>query len=292
MIQKGATYALIAFLIPLLGFGVDHAYASVTLSGTVENTSSMGLDDAKVTAEAGGSYEWERTAGDGTWSMTADSGKTYKVDGMKTSYDRDRVSGVSGTTSGIDHELSSRSVVSAKFEIAADEEFRSLYGASWKSTAANKLFAAEPWFEEEHYMTFVDNYYYETWDSDDSEDDCGALQSELESETGWGGGTYHSSDILLGFTTTAMTYMGSGCNALADVPGMGGTHPVIISRHTTSDMARTIMHEITHTYGFSHIGSCSGIIPHIMAPSCGGDYIKNWTPDDDDTIENSRRTWY
>jgi len=59
----------------------------------------------------------------------------------------------------------------------------------------------------------------------------------------------------------------------------------------TPDMARTIMHEISHLYGFSHAPSCTNIIPHIMASSCTN-YVKNWLPADDDLLDGSRRTWY
>ncbi|MFY9300207.1 MAG: carboxypeptidase-like regulatory domain-containing protein [Candidatus Nitrosotenuis sp.] len=285
--QKMIAFLFIVALSIVMVSGLSVAYAA-TISGTVKYAGS-GLSGAKVTAEGPNSYLTTITSGSGTWSLTTVDGTTYSVDGMKQSFTHARVTGISGSQSGITHNLSTRSTVNAEFKIVGDEEFRSLYGASWKTTAKDKLLSAEPWYKDEHTISFADVAYYDTWDSNDSPPSCNSMVNEAMSETGWSGGTYSGAQVLAVFTAQTIPDANACVNT---IPSSGGTHPAFITQHTTSDLPRTIMHEISHLYGFSHAASCTNIIPHIMASSCGSSYVKNWLPGDDDLLDGSRRTWY
>lgn len=290
--SKTITYTILAGVFSLIFIGMYSAEAA-TISGTVKFAGS-GLSGAKVTAEAISSYVSTITASGGTWSMTTQDTPTYTVDGMKQSFTHVRVTGIVGSQSGIIHNLSTRSTITANYKIAADEEFRSLYGASWKTTAESKLLSSEPWFRDEHTISFAAIAYYDTWDSNDSPPNCDSMVNEARSETGWAGGTYSGADILAVFTAQDIP----GASACVNIiPTSGATHPSFITEQTTSNLARTIMHEITHLYGFSHTLTCTNIIPGIMATdasnnSCSASlYITNWVPADDTTLQN-RRTWY
>jgi len=111
----------------------------------------------------------------------------------------------------------------------------------------------------------------------------------MKNDVNWTSGNYGIADILIRFTGKNMG--GTGCTNT--IPSSGGTHPYIMITNYSSDMARTVMHEVSHTYGLQHnTSSCSTQIPGIMASACPGSiYIKNWTPSEDTTM-GSNRNWY
>lgn len=111
----------------------------------------------------------------------------------------------------------------------------------------------------------------------------------MKNDINWNSGNYGIAEILIGFTGKQMPDANGCINA---VPTAGGTHPYIMVSNWSPDIARTVMHEVTHAYGMDHVTSCLNQIPGIMASSCGDSlYIKNWVPDDDTTME-SHRSWY
>lgn len=118
------------------------------------------------------------------------------------------------------------------------------------------------------------------------------MRDDMRTDVNWNTGNYGIAEILIGFTGINMADATGCINA---IPGSGGSHPYIIISNWSSDMARSVMHENTHAYGFSHTLSCTNQIPGIMATdafnsSCNSSiYIKNWTPADDTTME-ARRT--
>lgn len=288
------TYSIVACVFALML--VASSTEAFAMSGTV-NSGGSGLSGSKVTIEKVGTFRTVTSGTSGTWSDSPPTG-TYTVSAMKDGFSHVAQSGITQGQTGLIHTLTSRSSVTAEFKIVGDEEFRSAYGASWKTTAKNKLFYAEPYFRSDHTITFADIAYYDTWDSNDSPADCNGMITEAMSETGWSGGTYSGAQILAVFTNQNIP-SGSGIvNGCVNViPTSGGTHPGFIIRDTTvqDDMARYVMHEITHLYGFPHTLTCTEV-PAIMNTdasnfSCS-DQTKNWRPADDSTIESSRRTWY
>ncbi len=115
------------------------------------------------------------------------------------------------------------------------------------------------------------------------------MGQEAADDSNWSAGNYGTAEILIGFTDAPVTG-GTGC--INTIPGSGGTHPYIVVSLDSTDIPRTVMHELTHAYGFSHTSTCTNIIPGVMAVSCGNSlYVKNWIPADDTTMEN-RRSWY
>jgi len=281
-------FLIVASLVVLVTMGSFVSAEAATISGTLKKNGSP-VVGGKVTAEATNSYVKTISQSGGTWSMTTLDTPTYTVDGMTTLATHNHVYGVIGSQSGINHNLSSRSLVTVYFKIAADEEFRTYYGSQWQSTANDKLISADPYFREEQSIGLSSVSTAYQWDSVDTATDCAILINEARSESGWNGGTYSGADILAIFTKQDVAG-GTAC-VLFPVPTQGGTHPAFLTEHTTSDMARTIMHEVTHLYGFNH-GSCTNVIPNIMAtPSTCTNYIKNWMPADDDTM-NARQNWY
>lgn len=292
--------SVIAILLVVTVAGPLNAEAAIeTASGTVKAFGS-GLQGAKVSIEGINFWTFTTTNSGGTWSITTGSSgfpSTYYVDGMKQSYTHDQNSGYSGSNSGIINDLTTRSTITAKFKIAADEEFRSLYGAGWQSTAKDKLLTSESYFQDEHTISFADTAYYSTWDSQDgSGRTCEDQRDEAITETGWGAGTYSNSDILVIFSEQGFS-SADGC--VDGIPTSGGTHPAFIADNNTSNMGIVTMHEITHLYGFSHTNTCSNITKAIMNVDSSGNectgatlLIKNWAPADDVTIDNNRRTWY
>ncbi|MBI5146386.1 MAG: hypothetical protein HZA84_04110 [Thaumarchaeota archaeon] len=280
-----------------------------TISGTAK-IDGVGTSAVKITAESVNTdpaigYQVTTSGTGGTWSMTVTNGQTYSVDGMKSTATHGRVSNVNGNgQSGVNHNLVSRPtpLPDVVFKIAADEEFRTQYGTSWQSTAINKLNMAEPWFLTEHGIDFVvisaTNFY--AWSSNNNALGCGGpnppdptnyLHPEVRSESGWNSGTYNGADILIAFTRQSI----SDADGCANVPGSGGTHPAIVVQDAPSsgDLTRVIMHEITHTYGFNHDSSCNFEPSIMLTPNnllCSN-FIKNWRPAHDDTLE-TRRSWY
>lgn len=296
--QTKIMFSLVACLLSLML--VASSTEAFAMSGTV-NFAGNGLNGAKVTIEKVGTFRTVTSGASGTWSDSSPTG-TYTVSAMKDGFTHVTQSGISQSQTGLIHNLSSRSDVTAEFKIVGDEEFRTTYGASWQTTAKNKLFYAEPYFRADHSIAFADVAYYTTWDSNDSPVDCNGMVTEAMSETGWSGGTYSGAQILAVFTAQNIPSGGGGgtTNGCVNIiPSSGGTHPAFIIRNTTvqDDTSRWVMHEITHLYGFSHTQTtCGTEVPAIMNTdtsnfSCS-DQTQNWRPVDDSTIESSRRTWY
>lgn len=72
---------------------------------------------------------------------------------------------------------------------------------------------------------------------------------DLAIDTRWLYGNYGAS-ILIGFTGKTLND-GDGC--ISHIPTSGGTHPLIVIGNQTPDMARVVMHEVSHAYGLTHI---------------------------------------
>lgn len=281
-------YLILAALTPLLIAGsivtVDATHNSI--DGNVASGGS-GLNDAKVTAERSGTYKYDRTDSSGNYDVLTTDTNLYTVDSMKGGYTRDSDQ-VSGGNTAPNQFLSTRSDITVNFKIAYDDDT-----SVTVTEARNELVRAEPWFDEEHSIVFNEFSSSASWTSDQetSSDPC-VVKGEAESDTSWDTGTYSGSDILAAFSDGKMG--ANDAKACGDVPNSGATHPSIFVDIRTGDSSdirdRRVAHELTHNYGFSHL-SCTGVVPSLMAVTCGSDYIINWTPSHDNTLEN-RRTWY
>jgi hypothetical protein len=278
--------AIAAVLAPMIGVGLVYA-GGTNITGTVEFGGS-GVNDAKATAERVEEYKWDRTDSSGDYDLATTTTNSYTVSSMKTGYTRDSDS-VNGGNVAPDQAISTRANTDVKFKVG--------YDATTTVTlteARDWLLDGEPWFLEEHSIDFIATTASESWTSG-SDDTCANLLTEMNNDIGWTGGDYGGADVLFGFTDGAITNANACINA---IPGSGGNHPYIIADFAnTADMARTVMHEMTHAYGFSHTLSCTNQIPGVMATnasnqSCSDSiYIKNWVPNDDTTLEG-RRSWY
>jgi hypothetical protein len=277
----------------LLMIVTNPLYASAA-SGTVKYN-GVGISGAKVTFEQSGSvplYASTVTSSGGTWSYALGSG-TWQIDAMKSGFTHPQQSGVGSTQTGLIHNLSARSNTVAEFKIAGDDEFRNSFGTAWKTTAKSKLVTAEAYFKDEHSISFADVAYFDTWTSTTT--NCSIMLDEGKTQTGWSSGTYSGAQVLALFTGTTLSGSTNGCVRLP-LPTIGGTHPAfVVNAISVSDSPRRIMHEITHLYGFTHTLTCSTIVPSIMKTdssevSCPNQ-LMNWTPTDDQTLEN-RRSWY
>lgn len=297
---------LLAILAPVLLTvgGFASADASHYTNGNVKDGSS-GLDNAKITFERAGDYEYARTtSATGYYYEYLPSGSaTWSVDAMQDSYDRDTSTGISQNQKNNDFDLSTRNSITASFKVAYDTDT-----SVSPSEARDQLMRAEPWFNEEHGIEFDEFGASESWDSDGetSNDSCD-IRDELTSDIGWiTVDDYDGTDILIGFSdgkitgTASKACMSDGVT-INTIPTAGGTHPYIYIdiAGTNHDMDRRVAHEISHVYGFSHQTTCTDNIPNIMGMAAGtgycgtnGDgYIVNWTPTADLTLEN-RRNWY
>lgn len=280
--QKKAIIAL-ALTVTLLSVAIGQAFA-VNLSGQITYNTS-GLSGAKATAERVGEYEFDFTDSSGNYAVVVDTINSYTVSGSKALYTYKTAIYNGGNSSANVNVAPTRTLTDIKFKVAYDTDT----GVTL-SQAKSQLLSAEPWFKTEHSIDFVETTASSAWTSSDAvDDDICVLNNEMRDDANWFSGSYGSAEILIGFTDGAATG-GTGC--ANTIPNTGGTHPYVIADLTSPDIARTVMHEISHAYGFSHVSSCTSLIPGIMASVCGGsDYVKNWVPADDTTLE-SRRSWY
>jgi hypothetical protein len=296
------TLLLLAILTPVLLTvgGLATADASHYTNGNVKDGSS-GLDNAKITFERAGNYEWARTsASSGYYYEYLPTGTaTWSVDAMQDGYDRDTSTGISRTDKGNDFDLSTRNSITASFKVAHDTDT-----SVSPSEARYQLMRVEPWFFEEHGIEFNDLGASEAWTSngETSNGSCD-IRDELTADIEWlTQNDYEGTDILIGFSdgkitgTASKACMSDGAT-INTIPTAGGTHPYIYVdiSGTSHDMDRRVAHEISHVYGFGHQTTCTDNIPNIMGMTnsarCDEGYIVNWTPADDLTLEN-RRNWY
>jgi hypothetical protein len=278
---------VLTLAIALLSVGIMQAYA-ISISGQTRYGGSA-LGGVKVTAERISEYKYvfsDQTTGN--YNLVVDTTNAYSVSGSKAGYQYQSYSNINGGSSLNVILPNSRSYTDIKFKVAYDTDTGITLTA-----ARNYVVSAEPWFRTEHSIDFVETNADAAWTTNGAGTDICGLLTELRNDVNWNSGNYGTAEILIGFTGLATT--GTGC--INTIPSSGGTHPYITASTSTSDMARTVMHELTHGYGFSHTGTCSNQIPGIMATSSTGSscsssiYIKNWTPADDSTME-SRRAWY
>lgn len=279
--------AIIAAIIPMIGIGAVYAVGT-NITGVV-NSGGSALNDAKSTAERAGEYQWDRTDASGNYDLATTTTNSYTVESMKSGYTRDSDS-VTGGNSAPTQTISTRSYTDVKFKVGYDTT-----KSVTLSQAKDWLLDGEPWFRDEHSIDFVETTASESWTSSGATATCAGFLSAMNSDIGWTGGDYGGADILFGFTDNGFS---DAVACINTTPGAGGTHPYIVADGDSSDMARTVMHEMSHAYGFSHnTSTCSTQIPGIMAigpgpGTCSSSiYIKNWVPSDDTTLE-SRRSWY
>jgi len=274
--------------------GITDAFATHN-SGYVKE-GATGIDDAKVTFEKVGEYEYDRTSSSGLYGEYLPSGSSgWYVDAMANVYDRDTTSGISQGDS-YNFDLSDRSNNTLDIKIAPDSStgVTAVEARAWVNLG-------EPWYEEEHTIIFDEWQATESWTSAGaSSSGCADVLSELNSDIAWlSANDYDGADILIGFTDGKMSgpYACMNNDSGSNPPTSGGNHPYVVVDQDSSDLARSVMHEISHAYGFDHVdATCSGQIPGIMATASGGgacsnEYIKNWVPADDVTLD-SRRGWY
>jgi hypothetical protein len=276
-----------AMFASLLMLAMQPAYA-ISITGNVKS-GGVGLGDAKVTAERVGEYKWTRTATSGTvgsYSLTVGSTSSYTVAGMKTSYTRASAT-VNGGSAAPDLNLSARSLTNIIFKIAFDTSAGS---GLTIDQARFYLYSAEPWFREEHSIDFQETGPGTAWSTSDvTQVFCDPdMNKDMQEDVNWVFNNYGIAEMLIGFTGKQYTD-GTGC--INGIPTQGGTHPYMQITNWSPDIARTVMHEVSHAYGLPH-ASCFNAIPGIMASTCNDSiYIKNWVPADDTTME-SRRGWY
>jgi hypothetical protein len=226
----------------------------------------------------------------GNYSVGVDTNNPYSVSGSKSGYQYQGYSNINGGSTLNVIIPNTRPYVDIIFKIAYDTSTGITLTA-----AKNYVVSAEPWFITEHSIDFKENLASAAWTSAGAGNDICDLRTEMKNDVNWTSGNYGSAEILIGITGVN-TSPSFGCHS-NPLPTSGGTHPFMAVSTSTSDMARTVMHELSHSYGFSHTLSCTNQIPGIMATDsshnpCGSSiYIKNWVPSDDSTLE-SRRSWY
>lgn len=283
----------LAVLAPLLIAGII-AIADAVGTNITGNVKSGGvnLNDAKATAERIGEYKWDRTNTSGNYDLLTSTTNLYTVDSMKGGFTRDSDEVAGGNTAPNQSLNTREQIITVHFKIAHDGST-----SVTETEARNELLRAEPWFDEEHSIIFDEFQASESWTSAEvtSNDSCDLL-TELRSDIGWNSPTndWDGADILFGVSDGKIT--GTASKACANAPTEGGTHPAAYVDISGTSFARdrTVAHELSHNYGFEHMSSCSNLIPSIMAVTdtqqCD-DYIINWQPSHDTTLEN-RRTWY
>ena len=253
-----------------------------------------GVHPAKITFEKAGEYFWDDISSPGGYyykQITPNGSTGWYIDAMADGYDRHAKTGQSEGASYNNFDISTRSENTINFKMAYD----TTTGVTL-AEARNELVSAEPWFEDEHGLVFNEWNSNVAWTSSgQSTTNCSSVKSHAESDANWSSGNYGSADILAVFSDGHMSSTSS--KACADVPVSGGTHPSLYVDIRTSDSDynrdRRVAHELTHNYGFSHLSSCTGAIPGLMSVTDTSycDYIINWSPANDVTLEN-RRGWY
>lgn len=284
------TFMVLIVAASLLSVTVLQAYA-VNITGNVKS-GGTGLGDAKVTAEKVNEYAWTRSATSGTvgsYTLSVGSTSSYTVAASKQGYTRASTS-VNGGSAAPDLNLSTRSNTVITFKIAFDTSVGSQLTID---QARFYLYSAEPWFLDEHSIDFQEAGAGTAWSSLPwvSGNDCLNFNSDMKTDVNWVSGNYGISEILIGFTGKSFG-LGYGC--INTIPNGAQQHPYITISNFSPDMARSVMHEVSHAYGLQHISSCTNVIPGIMAVTCGESsslYIKNWEPSNDSLMETNRG-WY
>jgi hypothetical protein len=287
MRKESALLGLSALL--LLSISVHQAYA-VNITGTVKS-GGTGLGDAKVTAEKVDEYQWTRSATSGTvgsYTLSAGTTNSYTVAASKQGYTRASTS-VNGGSAAPDLNLSTRSNTVIVFKIAFDTAVGS--GLTIEQ-ARFYLYSGEPWFLDEHSIDFQETGPGTAWTTTglSAGSACENFRDDMKTDVNWVNGNYGIAEILIGFTGKSMNPGTYGC--INTIPNGQQQHPYITISNSSPDIARSVMHEVSHAYGLQHTNSCTGQIPGIMAVGCSDSlYIKNWTPTDDSLVETNRN-WY
>lgn len=281
------SFSILTVAVLTLSLGLAPAFAT-HIEGEVENTSSLTLNGAWVTSEAANKFAKTTQPNSGDYSV-GPTASSNTVSASQYFYERDSQTSVSWNANNIDFALSSLGVANMEYVIAVD-------GMS-TSTMRGHITDAEEYFQIEHSINFVEDSST-SWTRSGNVD-CQDLIDEVESDVNWSSLSANS-DFLIAFVNVQMED-GNGNDIHACTDGVGGStqSPVIVIGNSSTDYVRTIMHELTHDYEIDHEGaSCTTQIPNIMAfggtngaPCSSSQYIKNWTPAQDDEMQDNR-TWY
>ncbi|WP_415281391.1 carboxypeptidase-like regulatory domain-containing protein [Candidatus Nitrososphaera sp. FF02] len=278
-------YAIIISAALLTSSFVYSASAAVNVSGQVKNSSGSGISSARVSAEASGFHYHSTVAnGSGQWSLSVDNGISYTIDTSKDGMNRDRETGIVGPASGISHTINTQTPITVKFKITSDEEFRALYGVSWRTVAKDRLFAVEPYFRGEHNIRFTDQVYYDFWDSADGTN-MSSKYNEVRNELNWPAVT-NGAKVL--WTVTGESLSGDVCGVATDAGGQN-QYPSSIVKNIASPPStsqKCIMHEISHNYGLDDLFGNQWY--DVMNKDTASNL--NWMPSHDDLMQQ-RRGW-
>ena len=163
--------------------------------------------------------------------------------------------------------------------IVADEEFRTKFGSTWKQQAFAMLEGGDDSFIKYHDIDMVVNYYYETWDSNDTAN-FGELLDEAQTETGWDSDDRHSCTMIAIFTDQT----DGNIAGKAEVPGNAWA---MRSQGNYTTDHHVSQHEMSHNYDCHH-HSWDPNDPCIMA-RCYDTF--EWCATCDTTIENNKYTY-
>ncbi|MEX0862611.1 hypothetical protein [Nitrosopumilus sp.] len=276
---------VMAFAVLVLSIGITPAFA---MSGAVETTGGLKINGAWVTSEKANDYKKTTQPSTGDWSLSV-AGNGNTVSGAPYLYNRGVETGVDNNAINVDFSLTTRSAETMEYVIAVDDMST--------TTMRSHINGAKEYFQFDHSINFSEDSST-TW-SHGTKTKCSELLTEVQNDVSWST-LKANSDFLIAFVNIQMKDDDGTTNIHACTDGVGGStaSPVIVIGNTSPDYVRTIMHEITHDYEIDHDGTtCSSQTPNVMAfgasggSPCSSQYIKNWTPSQDTTME-SRRGWY
>ena len=285
--MKSKILPVIVFTVLVLSVGITPAFAA-NISGEVKTTGGLTMNGAWVTSEATNTYAKAIQPSSGDYSV----GPTANSNTLSSSqylFNRGIQTGVSGSATNVDFSLGTRSAETMEYVIAVD-------GMS-TTTMRSHINGAKEYFQYEHTINFSEDSST-SW-THGTKTKCSELITEVKSDVNWASLSANS-DFLIAFVNIQMKDDDGVTDIHACTDGVGSStaSPVIVIGNTTPDYVRTIMHEMTHDYEIDHDGtSCTSKIHNIMAfggtngAPCTSQYIKNWTPSQDTTMQ-SRRTWY
>ena len=297
--QKSILFA--AGLIPLLFMGIPQAQASF-IDGYIKDGGTA-LFDAMATAERPNHYAFDHTNTSGFFSINTDAGASYTVSGTDYLYDRSADTTVAnGGNAGTLDVVNTRSDKNILILVQYDTHKSVTF-----SEADDAIKEAELNFHVQHSIDFVTSDGT-SYSSNGIGSDCGDHLTEIRSDANWESGSFAGKDILIGVTNDG--FDGTGCMRSHDdtnIPDEADQHPYLAIDQDSSNIERTVMHELTHAYRMEHTdttlnnsgsGSCTSLIPGIMNTYDDGsefflcsNNITNWIPDDDTTMEDNR-LWY